>query len=73
LAMAAGDAAAAVTHLEQANQQNPRVLLLLAEAYRDQGLLDQARELAGRAADFNGLGMNYAYARRAAKKLQSEL
>ncbi|MFQ5351310.1 MAG: tetratricopeptide repeat protein, partial [Thermoanaerobaculia bacterium] len=32
LALAMGDAAGAVTHLEQANQQNPRVLLLLAEA-----------------------------------------
>jgi tetratricopeptide (TPR) repeat protein len=73
LAMAAGDAAMASTHLEQANQQNPRVLLLLAEAYRDQGLLDKARDLAGRAADFNGLGINYAYARSAAKALQGEL
>ena len=73
LAMATGDAAAAVTHLQQANQQNPRVLLLLAEAYRDQGMVDQAREFAARAADFNGLGMNYAYARAAAKELQKEL
>ena len=73
LALAEGDAAAAVTHLEQANQQNPRVLLLLAEAYRDQGLLDPAREFAAMAADFNGLGINYAYARRPAKQLQAEL
>ena len=73
LARAAGDAAGAVIHLLQANQQDPRVLLLLAEAYREQGRLDEAREYAGRAADYNGLGINYAYARQAARRLQDEL
>ena len=61
LALASGDAAAAASHLEQANQQNPR------------GLLEKARDYAGRAADFNGLGINYAYARAAAKALVAEL
>ena len=73
LAMAAGDAAAAVPHLEQANQQDPRVLLLLAEAHREQGMLEEARDYASRAADYNGLGINYAYARLAARKLAAEL
>ena len=73
LALASEDAAAAASHLEQANQQNPRVLLLLAEAYRAQGLLEEARDYAGRAADFNGLGINYAYARPAAKALLAQL
>lgn len=73
LALAAGDGRAALVHLEQANLQNPRVLLLLAEAYRKQGLLAEAREYAGRAANFNGLGINYAYAKPAAKRLLAEL
>ena len=73
LAMAAGDAEAAVGHLERANQQDPRVLLLLAEAHRDQGRVAEARDYATRAADYNGLGINYAYARLAARKLASEL
>lgn len=73
IALAANDAAAAVEHLLEANQQNPRILLLLAEAYRAQGLPDKALDYAGRAADFNGLGINYAYARRAAGKLRQEL
>jgi tetratricopeptide (TPR) repeat protein len=73
LAMAEGDAAAAITHLEQANQQNPRVLLLLAEAYRAQDQPEQAAEYAARAADYNSLGINYAYARAAAQKLRAAL
>ena len=73
LALAKGDAAAAVTHLEQANQQDPRVLLLLAEAFRSQDQLESAAEMADKAADFNSLGLNYAYARSAAKKLRAEL
>ena len=73
LAMAAGDAAAAVGHLEQANQQDPRVLLLLAEAYRDQGMTAEARDFAARAADYNGLGINYAYARLPAQALRAAL
>jgi tetratricopeptide (TPR) repeat protein len=73
LALAAGEAGAAVTHLEQANQQDPRVLLLLAEAYRAQDLTDLAREFAARAADYNGLGINYAYARLPAHELREAL
>ncbi len=73
LALAAEDGAGAVTHLEQANQQDPRVLLLLAEAYRDQGQTEAALEFATRAADYNGLGINYAYARLSAQELREAL
>lgn len=73
LALAVGEPAAAIGHLEQANQQDPRVLLLLAKAYRDQGQTAEAAEFAARAADYNGLGINYAYARLAAKELEQEL
>ena len=73
IAAAAGDAEAAVTHLEQANQQNPRVLLLLAEVHRALGQADETSDYAARAAEYNGLGINYAYARLAAKKLLAEL
>ena len=73
LALAEGDPAGAVEQLAQANQQNPRVLLLQAKAWRAQNELARARELAERAANFNSLGMTYAYARAEARRFLDTL
>jgi tetratricopeptide (TPR) repeat protein len=53
----------AVTEFAQANQQNPLVLLLTAEALEKAGKAEEARDHCDRAANFNGLNVNYAYAR----------
>ena len=72
-ALAAGDAAAAVRQLEQANQQDPRVLYELALAYRLAGATESARASARTAAEWNQLGINYAYVRKPARRLLAEL
>ena len=72
-ALAKGDAAAAVEHLERANRQDPRTLYELALAYRDVGDVDRARETARTAAEWNQLGLSYAYVRSRARKLLAEL
>jgi len=58
---------AAVAELEQANQQDPRVLYLLGLALEGKGDAARARAVLSRAADFNGLANNYAYVRSKAK------
>jgi tetratricopeptide (TPR) repeat protein len=57
----------AVAELEQANQQDPRVLYLLAVALQGKGDAPKARALFEKAANFNGLAVNYAYVRGKAK------
>jgi tetratricopeptide (TPR) repeat protein len=59
--------ATAVAELEQANQQDPRVLYLLAVALQAKGESVKARAIGAKAADFNGLAANYAYVRTKAK------
>jgi Flp pilus assembly protein TadD len=59
----------AVEEFTQANQQDPRVIFLTAQAYPAAGDLAQARALAKKAADFNGLNPTYAFVRAKAKKL----
>ena len=71
LALARKDWAAAVAELEQANQQDPRVLYLLATALQGRGDAQKARELAARAADWNALAANYAFVRGKARRMAS--
>ena len=73
VALAKDDEESAVTHLEQANQQNPRVLYLLAKAYQGMGNDEAAREYCDKAANFNGLNANYGYVRTAAQQMLAEL
>ena len=63
VAMAKGDFSTAVAELVQANQQNPQVLYQLGEAYLGAGDGAAARQAFARAANFNALGVNYAYIR----------
>ena len=73
IALTEGGHAEAVTHLEQANQQNPQVLFLLAKAHHAQGNADDARRYCDLAANFNALSGTYAYVRTAAQKMLAEL
>jgi tetratricopeptide (TPR) repeat protein len=69
IALEEKDHAGAVRELEQANQQDPRVLYLLAVALQGKGDAARAKAVAAKAADFNGLAVNYAYVRAKAKEL----
>ncbi|MBA3260309.1 MAG: tetratricopeptide repeat protein [Gemmatimonadales bacterium] len=60
----------ALTHLAQANQQDPRVVYWTALAYQGKGDGAKAKETAGRAANANLLPLvTYAFIREKAKKL----
>jgi tetratricopeptide (TPR) repeat protein len=61
----------AVAELQQSNQQDPRILYLTALALQGKGDAQKAREIAGKAAAFNGLSFNYGFVREKAKKLAS--
>jgi tetratricopeptide (TPR) repeat protein len=67
VADARGNHAKAVRELKQANQQDPRVLFELAEAYAASGDAAAAHDAFAHAADFNGLAFNYAFVRGKAK------
>jgi tetratricopeptide (TPR) repeat protein len=67
VAAAKADHATAVRELEQANQQDPRVLYALGEAYAAAGNADSASKTFERAANFNGLGFTYAFVRTKAQ------
>jgi len=69
IALAEGDAATAVAELDQASQQNPRVLFLLAKAHQAQENATGARAYCEKAANFNGLNANYPYIRAAAQEM----
>jgi tetratricopeptide (TPR) repeat protein len=71
LALAKKDYATAVAELREANQQDPRVLYLLAVALEGKGDRESAKELARQAADFNGLSNTYGYVRARARRLVS--
>jgi tetratricopeptide (TPR) repeat protein len=59
----------AISELSQANQQNPDVLYLLAQAYRGKGDDANARTFFTKAAKFNSLPqLNYAFVRNKAEK-----
>jgi tetratricopeptide (TPR) repeat protein len=72
LALAEKDYAAAAAELRQANQQDPRILYLVAVALQGKGDRRSARELARQAAEFNGLSNTYGFVRAKARKLVSE-
>ena len=52
---------AATQELGQANQRDPRVILLMARAAQGAGNADRATALANKAAHFNELSFNFAY------------
>jgi len=59
----------AISELEQANQQDPRNLLRLSEAYKAKGDATKAKDFCAKAADFNSLpALNYAFIRVKAQK-----
>ena len=63
--------ATAAAELEQANQQDPRVMYLLAVALQGKGDTEKAEELATRAADFNGLSATYGFVRGKARAIRA--
>jgi tetratricopeptide (TPR) repeat protein len=69
IALEEKDHAKAVTELQQANQQDPRALYLLAVALHAKGDAPRAREVAERAAAFNGLSLTYGYVKKKAAEL----
>jgi tetratricopeptide (TPR) repeat protein len=64
--------ATAVAELQQANQQDPRVLYHLAVAHQGMGDALKAKELGAQAADFNALSANYGYVRGKARAIASK-
>ncbi len=69
VALAGKDHEAAVKELLQANQQDPRVQYLLAQAYEGGGDPESARKACRQAAEHNGLNFNYAYVRNDANAM----
>jgi tetratricopeptide (TPR) repeat protein len=69
IALAEKDYSTAVSELQLANQQDPRILYFLSLASKGAGDASRATALAARAANFNGLNFNYAYVRNKARKL----
>ncbi|HEY7472938.1 MAG TPA: tetratricopeptide repeat protein [Gemmatimonadota bacterium] len=69
IALAEGKGAEAVAHFEQANQQDPRVLLLTARAHEAAGNGAAAADLIRQAADFNQLSFPLSYVRSEAREM----
>jgi Flp pilus assembly protein TadD len=63
------DNAAAVAELRQANQQDPRVLYMLAVALDRSGDTRTAKETATQAANWNALSNTYGYVRGKARAM----
>jgi len=61
IALAEKNSGVAVAELQQANQQDPRILYLTSQAMFAAGKTDEATKLATKAKKFNGLNFNYAY------------
>lgn len=57
----------AIHYYAKANQLNPRILYLTAEALHGDGEITRALELYRKVADFNGLNVNLAYVKRKAE------
>jgi tetratricopeptide (TPR) repeat protein len=73
VALASGDAAAAIAQLGRANPQDPRVLFELATAYRAAGKTDAARETLSRVVNFNVSSLPLAFVRPRAQALLKDL
>ena len=71
LAIAESKPKVAVAELAQANQQDPRVLYLMAAALSGSGDAAKARGAARKVAEWNQLSLNYGYVRAKAKTLAS--
>ncbi len=69
IALAEGDFDAALAHLGQASQQDPRVLLAIAQAHEGKGDDAAMRQAAKAAADFNQLNFNYSFVRGSAREM----
>jgi tetratricopeptide (TPR) repeat protein len=70
IALAENDYATAIAEFQQANEQNPRNLYRLAQAYQAKGDNSKAREYYVQAARFNSLPqLNYAFIRLKAQKM----
>jgi tetratricopeptide (TPR) repeat protein len=70
IALGQKDYEKAVAELEQANQQDPRNLYRIGQAYQGKGDAMKAHELFNQAAEFNSLPLlNYAFIRIKAQKL----
>jgi tetratricopeptide (TPR) repeat protein len=68
IALAEKRYAAATEELGQANQRDPRVLLLMARAAQGSGNAERAAALANKAANFNELSFNFAYVKSKASR-----
>jgi len=72
IALARKDYGQAIAELQQANQQDPRNLYRLAQAYQGKGDSGEAQKYFAKAATFNGLpALNYAFIRVKAEKMAS--
>jgi tetratricopeptide (TPR) repeat protein len=70
IALAEKDYAAAIAELEQANEQDPRNLYRLYQAYQGKGDSAKAQEYCAQAAEFHSLPqLNYAFIRVKAQKI----
>ncbi|HKE16199.1 MAG TPA: tetratricopeptide repeat protein [Kofleriaceae bacterium] len=73
IALAEHRYAQAAAELKQANQQDPRVLYQLAVALKGKGDRVAAKRACDRAANFNGLGGNYAFVRQKARDMLAKI
>jgi tetratricopeptide (TPR) repeat protein len=71
IALAEKQYAAATAELKQANQRDPTVVLLMAQAAQGAGDTQQATALAQKAAHFNELSFNFAYVKKKAERVKS--
>jgi len=70
IALGEKDYETAITELQQANEQNPRNLFRLYQAYLGKGDNTKAQEYCSKAAGFNSLPqLNYAFIRVKAQKI----
>jgi tetratricopeptide (TPR) repeat protein len=70
IALAQRDYDTAIAELQQANEQNPRDLYRLCQAYQGKGNGAKAQEFCTRAAEFNSLPqLNYAFVRSKAQRV----
>ena len=71
IALAEKRHAAALEEFSQANQRDPRVLLLMAEAAQGAGNAEKATAFAQKAARFNELSFNFAYVKKKAERFKA--
>ena len=72
IALAEGDNEGALEHFAHANQQDPRVLYAMAEAYQSKGDQAASDEMAEQAANFNQLNFALSYIRDDARRMVAQ-